>query len=409
MNQDILSSSLRGLALWAASAALLMGAAACFSDAGRSAESATQEESTEAHADEHGDEHGDEHVEAGAEGRVTLTEAGLRNAGIELAEVQIVTGPDAVGGVEVPGRVEFPPDRVALISPRTSGRIERLTVVEGDRVHAGQRVAYILSSAFLTAQNDFIQAVRRVELLAGTQDEEGARALVSAAERRLRLLGAPSDVIEHLQSGGEPLDLLPVVAPFAGSIVESHTLTGAAVEPGTPIFKIADLSVVDVVADVPEQLLPHIRLGQEATVRLAAYPERSFTGRIERLHDELNPETRTIAAIIHVPNPQRTLRPGMFAGVDLRVPVNAGGAGAAEPSTVVIHASAVVTDGATRYVFVEVGPRIYERRIVETVPLNGGTRLAVRRGLAPGERVVVNGAFTLKSELGKAAFGDHGH
>ena len=396
MNQNLLNIRIRGLSLGAALAVLLVGAAACSSDQTQAAE-------TGAHADEHGDDH----AERGAEGRVTLTEAGLQNAGIEIAEVQSVAGASAAGGLEVPGRVEFPPSRVALISPRTSGRIERLTVVEGNRVRAGQPVAYVLSPAFLTAQNDFIQAVRRAELLAGTQDEEGARALVSAAQRRLHLLGAPSAVVERLQSGGEPVDLLPIVAPFTGSIVEAHALTGAAVEPGTPIFKIADLSVVDVVADVPEQALPHLRVGQSATVRLAAYPERPLSGRIERLHDELNPETRTVEAVIHVPNPQRTLRPGMFAAVQLQVPAAAaGGTGRSAAPVLSIPISAVVTDGATRYVFVEVEPRTFERRTVETTPLNGGSRLAVRSGLAAGERVVIRGAFTLKSELGKAAFGD---
>ncbi|MDQ3387987.1 MAG: efflux RND transporter periplasmic adaptor subunit [Gemmatimonadota bacterium] len=398
MNQHRLTSGVRGSALRAALAALLTASAACSSDDGAAAESG------EVHADEQGEAHGDEHAEEGAGGRVTLTEAGLRNAGIEVSEVRSEAEGAAAGGLEVPGRVAFSPNRIALISPRTAGRIERLTVVEGNRVGAGQPVAYILSPAFLTAQNDFIQAVRRAEVLAGTQDEEGARALVTAAQRRLQLLGAPSGVTSRLQSGGEPLDLLPVVAPFAGSIVEAHALAGAAVEPGTPIFKIADLSVVDVVADVPEQALPHLRAGQSATVRLSAYPERAFSGRVERLHDELNPETRTVEAVIHVPNPQRTLRPGMFASVSLRVPVAAGGA--ASGATLSIPASAIVTDGATRYVFVEVAPRTFERRAVETAPLGDGSRLAILSGLAAGERIVASGAFTLKSELGKAAFGD---
>lgn len=404
MNQNLWSSGRSGVVLWAVLTALVLTSASCSSGRDAAEESPGGAESAAAAADEHGDEHGDEHAEGGAEGRVTLTEAGFRNAGIRVSEVRSDVGAAAAGGLQVPGRVEFPPNRVALISPRTSGRIERLTVVEGTRVGAGQTVAYILSPAFLTSQNDFAQAVRRAELLAGTQDEEGARALVAAARRRLQLLGAPNSVIERLQSGGEPLDLLPVVAPFAGSIVEAHALAGAAVEPGTPIYKIADLSVVDVVADVPEQALPHLRIGQSATVRLAAYPDRALTGRVERLHDELNPETRTVQAVIHVANPRRTLRPGMFASVDLQVPVAVGG-DVASNAALTIPAAAIVTDGATQYVFVEVAPRTYERRAVETAPLGDG-RLAVRSGLTAGERVVTNGAFTLKSELGKAAFGD---
>ncbi|HET7321829.1 MAG TPA: efflux RND transporter periplasmic adaptor subunit [Longimicrobiaceae bacterium] len=400
MNQNIMKLRVSRFALRALLMGLLMVLAACSS----AAENSADEEPIEAHAGEQA-EHEDEHIVEGADGRVTLTGAGYRTAGIEVAEVRGEAGAPVASGIEVPGRVEFAPQRVALISPRTSGRIERLTVVEGNRVGAGQPVAYVLNPAFLTAQNDLLQAARRAELLAGTQDEEGARALASAAHRRLQLLGAPSSVIERLQSGGEPLDLLPIVAPFAGSIIEAHALTGAAVEPGSSIYKIADLSVVDVVADVPEQALPHLEIGQSATVRLAAYPERTFTGRIDRLHDELNPETRTVAAIIHVSNSERMLRPGMFAAVSLQVPIGAGGS--APGPVLTIPASALVTDGSTQYVFVEVGLRTFEQREVEVTPVGEG-RVAVRSGLAAGERVVTNGAFALKSEMGKASLG-HGH
>ena len=392
MNESLWRWRLRGPVFGLMIAALMLASTACSSgsDDLESVESA-----------EEGEE--GEEQESGTDGRVVLTEAAHQTAAIEVSEVLGEAGALASGTVQVPGRVEFPPDRVALVSPRTGGRIERLLAVEGNRVGAGQPVAYILSPAFLTAQNDFMQAVRRADLLAGTPDEEGARALVSAAQRRLQLLGAPGAVIERLQSGGEPLDLLPVVAPFAGVVVEANALTGAAVEPGSPIYRIADLSAVDVVADVPEQAIRHLAVGQSATVRLAAYPESPYTGRIERLRSELNRETRTVAAIIRVPNPQGSLRPGMFATVDLAVPVTVGAG--ASPTSLTIPASALVTDGADRYVFVEVGLRTYERRLVDVVPA-GNETVAVRSGLAAGERIVTRGAFTLKSELGKAAFGD---
>ncbi|MEQ9398927.1 MAG: efflux RND transporter periplasmic adaptor subunit [Longimicrobiales bacterium] len=395
MHGNLLNIRLRTLVLGLGLGLLLLGSGACSSGGSDAAEA---EEATERDEEHTADESG---------GRVTLSEASERNAGIEVSDVAVVTGIDAADGLRVPGRVEFPPSRVALISPRTAGRVERLTVVEGERVRAGEPVAYVLSPAFLTAQNDFIQAVRRADLLAGSVDEEGARSLAEAAGRRLQLLGASPALIERLREGGAPLDLLPIDAPFPGSIVEALILVGAGVEAGTPLFKIADLSAVDVVADVPEQALRHLEVGQPATVRLAAFPERPVAGRVERLRDELNSETRTLEAIIHVPNPERTLRPGMFATVELRIPSGDAEADAGSSSSVLaIPASAVVTDGGTRYVFVEIAPRTYERRVVTTGSLNGSGRLAVLSGLAAGERVVTRGAFTLKSELGKAAFGD---
>ena len=349
-----------------------------------------------------------------SENRVTLSEAAFETAGILVEQVRQEARGGAAGDIEVPGEVAFDQTRVALISPRTSGRIEHVAVVDGDRVTAGATIALLLSPAFLTAQAEFTRAVQRAERLAGTADAEGARALADAAGRRLRLLGVPETEIARLGGGGEPADFLVVTAPFAGSIVAVQALPGAAVDAGTPIAKIADLSVVTVVVDLPERAVPAVRPGQRAVVRLAALPGTVLEGRIERIRDELDPATRTVKALIRVPNPDRRLKAGMFATVTLATSEPAatergtgGGSGA-----LTVPATAVVTDGEARYVFVEVGMRTYERRaVVIEPPTSAGlprptARAAVRDGLVAGDRVVTHGAFTLKSELAKSSFGE---
>ena len=365
------------------------------------------------------DEHGHETDSDDGVGRVTLTEAALRTAEIQTAVVQAERDPDPVA-LEVPGRVEFDPRRVAVVSSRLAGRIERLAVVEGDRVRTAQPVACLYSPSHLTAQHDYLQARRRAERLIGTIDEKGARALEAAARQRLALMGVASRELDRLTAGGEPSTLLAIHAPFGGSIMESHVLPGAAVEPGAQIFTLADLSVVDVVASVPERSLPLVHMEQPATVAIPAYPDMRFTGQVERLRDQLDPETRTVEAVIHVPNATQHLRPGMYATVRLAAPPSATIAartGERPPDTLVtIPESAVVTDGEERLAFVQVGPRTFERRTIEVTSLTppGSAqpterRVAVRRGLVAGERVVVIGAFTLKSELAKAGLGEHGH
>ncbi len=406
MNRDRFPT-VRGDALAALLAALMLVPSACNSGGEE------QAEETHAEAGEHaGDGHaeGEEHAE---DARVTLAEAAYRTAQIRVEPVGTEAVAAASGGLQVPGQVEFEPERVAMVSPRVAGRVERLTVVEGDRVRAGQTVALLTSPTYLTAQNDLVQAVRRAELLAGTQDEQGARALAEAARRRLRLLGVGDAAISRITSSGEISPLLPVPAPFAGSIVEKYALAGTAVEPGTPLFKIADLSAVDVVAEVPERSMPLLRIGQRAAIAIPAYPALRFEGRVERLRDQLDPTTRTVKTIIHVPNPERALRPGMFANVTLDAA--AGATGSAPAAVLTIPESAVVTDGDERYVFVEVGPRSFERRevVVESLSppgstLPAGSRVAVRSGLTAGERIAVSGAFTLKSEMAKAGF-SHDH
>lgn len=394
---------------------LLLAAVAACSGGEKSAEvgaasaearEAAAASSANSEAGEKGGETEGEEGEAGAGTRVTLGEAAFRTARIAVASPALESVGAATGGFEVPGQVDFDPARVAIVSPRAGGRLERLLVVPGDRVGAGQTVALVQSTAFLTAQNDVLQARRRLELLRETPDSAGAQALLDAARRRLALFGLGEAAVGRLEESGAPAGLLPVAAPFAGSIIDAQALAGQAVEAGTPLYKIADLSVVNVAADVPERALPALRVGQGAAIRVTGAPQAAFAGRVTRVSDVLDPEKRTARALITVANSGRALKPGMFAAVSLR------GDGASTVQALTIPATAVVTDGAARYVFVEVGPRTYERRPVELASGivagagTAGSRVSVVSGLDADDRVVIRGAFTLKSELAKATLVD---
>ena len=357
-------------------------------------------------------EHAEAEEKKGPDGnRVTVTEAGYRTAGIQVEEVTEAAGSTDLAGLEVPGQVELDPARVAVASPRTGGRIERIAVVPGQRVRAGETVALLLSREYLTAQADLARAVRRAVTLKGTPDESSSLTLIAAAERRMKLLGVGDEEIAGLKAGGEPNDLLTVRAPLAGSVLALETIAGSAVEAGTPIARIADLSSVLVMADVPERAIGTLRAGQRTSVRLAAFPQRSLGGRVERLLDQVDPATRTVKAAIRVENLAGTLRPGMFAAVTLQ----GLSAESVRPlATITVPSSAIITEGEVKYVFVEVGERTYERRTVDAAPVTQATmsgsespRLQVRSGLVKGERLVVRGAFALKSELAKASFGEH--
>ena len=396
------ATALRGVMVTLLALATVTG---CSSGGGTTADSA--EGGTSEAAGETGEE-----KEEGTGNVVTLTEVSFATARITVEPVRGDAAGTMEGGFDVPGQVEFDPARVALVSPRASGRIERLLVVPLQRVSAGQPVALLHSPAFITAQIDLLQAKRRAGVLAGTADAEGGQALLTAARRRLELLGVGSGAIEQIEAGGEPSRFLAVTAPFDGSIVEANALAGAAVEAGTPLFKIADVSVVNVGADVPERTLGSVRVGQGATIRVPAFPTTTFAGRITSISDQLDPTTRTAEALIQVTNTNRTLRPGMSATVTLRVP---GATTGRSPTAITIPASAVIADGDARYVFVQTGPYTYERRAVRlgtgvapgSGPTSGfGSRVIILEGLTAGEQIVTQGAFTLNSELGKASFAE---
>lgn len=206
-------------------------------------------------------------------------------------------------------------------------------------------------------------------------------------------------------------------------------LAGAAVQPGTPIFQIASVSIVNAIAQVPERALSVVHEGQGAAVSVAAFPALHFTGRVTRLQSELDSATRTVKAVVRVPNDGRQLRPGMFATVRLNVPAGSSAASSVASSSsstsagvgsgtssagglITIPERAVIVQGEERYVFVQVAPRTFERRAVTVVPLapagsavEPGGRVVLQSGLAVGDLVVVSGAFTLQSELGKSQLG----
>jgi multidrug efflux pump subunit AcrA (membrane-fusion protein) len=383
---------------------LILGVVAC------SGEPATQgKDSSEANGRADTTARGEEPAQ---QNRVTLSEAAYAIASIEVATVERAEAGSAAGVLEVPGHVELDSARIAVISSRAPGRVERLLARVGDRVREGATVALLTSPQFLTAQSEFMQATRRAALLAGTPDAEGAEALAAAARRRLLLFGASDDAIGRLTRGDEPSLTLPVTAPFGGSIMSVQALAGTAVEPGAPIFTIADLSSVNVVGDVPERALGAVRPGARATIRVDAYPNVRFAGRVVRTKDELDPTTRTGKAVIAVANGQLRLKPGMFASVELSgIGTALGMEDTTRRGAIAIPESAVVTDGEMRYVFIQTAPRTFERRTIEVAPpgavrVGSGGIVLVRSGLAPGERLVIRGAFVLKSELAKAAFGE---
>ncbi|MFN0178271.1 MAG: efflux RND transporter periplasmic adaptor subunit [Gemmatimonadales bacterium] len=348
----------------------------------------------------------------GEAGRVQLSEAAFAAAGIVVEQPRQLSSRREATTLAVPGQVEADPSRVALITPRAQGRLERLAASVGERIATGQTVAYLLSSEFVTAQSDLVQAARRATALMASPDSGvGARTL-EAARRRLGLLGLGPEAIGRIERTGETLDLLPIAAPFGGSLVEMLALPGAALAPGQPIFRLIDLSEVDVVGNVPEAEMPHLAVGQTADVIPTAYPDARFSGRIERIKDELDPSTRTVAAVIHVRNPRGILKPGMFATVRIAVPLaRRAEVVAGQASGFVLPESAILIQGNDRFVFVEVALRTYQRRMVDALALDevgvGPRRVLVRGGLTADDRVVVQGTFTLKSELAKGELEEH--
>jgi len=300
--------------------------------------------------------------------------------------------------IECPGTIAFNERRLALITPRSAGRIEQVIVAEGETVRAGQALAVIYSPDYLAAQAEFLQIVAgndRAAQAGRAQDESTARQLLAAATAKLKLLGLDPSRIDQLAASRQRTDLLSIRAPWSGSIITCQAITGSPVEAGTVLFKIADIRSLWVKVSLEEKDLAFLRPGAAARVQVGVFPGREFKGKLTMIAAELDAETRTINGRIEIANPDLILKPGMFAAVRI------------DPLRM-IRVLAVPDqalcriDGGT-FVFVQAGQERYEKRAVQSGRVFNG-RVEIVSGLREGENVVSNGSFTLKAELLKSRF-----
>ncbi|HET7774897.1 MAG TPA: efflux RND transporter periplasmic adaptor subunit, partial [Azospira sp.] len=177
----------------------------------------------------------------------------------------------------------------------------------------------------------------------------------------------------------------------AGIVTERQASPGTEVRPdaANPLFVVSDPRQLWVIAELTEKDLGKIEVGQAVAIRVDAYPDRRFPGKVESIGDVLDPQSRRVPVRCAVPNPDRLLKPEMFARI---VPEN--------PDRLLprVPNAALVTDGLHTYLFVETEPGVLARREV-TLAFRGHETSYVESGLKPGERVVTAGALLLNAEL----------
>jgi Cu(I)/Ag(I) efflux system membrane fusion protein len=317
---------------------------------------------------------------------------GMRTAKVERAPL---------GGALRTVGVIAPNERgLAQISVRFSGWVQRLAVPEtGRRVARGEVLATVFSPDVLSAEQEYLTARGWSDGEGkpdGVGDSHGAAgggaSLAAAARRRLELLGIAAPEIDALAARHQVDEAVPIRSPVAGYVTARNVVAGGAVQPGAPLFEVADLSRVWLLAEVFEHDAARLRLGQKATLELSAYPGERFAGRVQFIFPTVDPRTRTFRVRLEFPNSQGPsgvkLRPGMYGDVSLALPSASG---------LVVPAEALVDTGEQQYVFVARGAGRFEPRPVR-VGAREGERVQITEGLAEGDVVVTTGNFLLDSE-----------
>ncbi|HZH47375.1 MAG TPA: efflux RND transporter periplasmic adaptor subunit [Roseococcus sp.] len=268
-----------------------------------------------------------------------------------------------------------------LLAALDNAQKARVTLDQARREQARQQS---LLSARAASARDVEQAV--AALGGAMADERSAQAQISASRDKLRVLGRSSEQIAEIERTRQVSGIITVTAPLAGTITSRRASPGQwlSAGQGEPVFTIADLSTVWLVAAVREMDAPLMEVGQRVEVTVAALPGRRFEARIIRLSAGLDAATRRMTVMAEVPDPEGALRPEMFATFRIAV-------GEAQHSPVV-PAGAVIFRGAEANVWVALEDNRFAMRSIKP-GIRDGEAIQVTEGLREGERVVTGGAL----------------
>lgn len=322
-------------------------------------------------------------------GEVQLSASQLSQFGVTFDTAKLRTLSSEVRAV---GVVMFDETRVAQITPKITGYIDRLYVnATGQPVSRGQPVAAIYSPELVAAQTELLLAGRLDHTLSQSSVpgvQAGAPSLLTAGRQRLRLWDISDAQIDEILRSGKVQRALVLHSPVSGVVVEKNVVQGQSVTVGMQLMTIADLSTVWVTAELREADAGIARPGSQAIVELSAFPGQTINGRVSYVYPTLQIEARTIKARIALANPGGRIKPGMYATVRLTTPMT---------TTLTVPASAVIQAGDRTYVFVATGAGKLMPRDVR-IGRRGGDYIEVLTGMISGERVVTSAQFLLDSE-----------
>jgi membrane fusion protein, copper/silver efflux system len=290
------------------------------------------------------------------------------------------------------GTVDYDERHIRQVNLRVSGWITNLFVdYTGQAVKRGDPLLTLYSPDLVSTQEEYLLAKRTLERVSASpvmHVRTGAEAQVVSARNRLLLWGLTEEQISALDERGTPQKETTITSPIHGVVTKKTALQGMYVTPEMNLYEITDLSTVWINADIYEYEVPVVNVGQEATVTLAAYPGEAFQGHVIYIYPYLNTETRTVKVRMEFPNPEGTLKPGMYGNVEIKTTA---------VNTLAIPQEAVLDSGTRTLVFVDKGRGMYEPKEVRL-----GNKVdrfyPVLSGLQPGVRVVTSATFLIDSE-----------
>ena len=340
---------------------------------------------------------GEQEPDAGSAHQIKISTDKVQKLGVRV-EAASLRSLDKM--LRAAGRVE-PDERLTYaITPKFEGYVERLHVnATGQAVGKGQPLFEVYSPGLVSAQREYVIAAQGVDALKGASEEtqNGMRQLAESSLARLRNWDISDEQVKALAQSSAARRTLTFRSPVAGIVTEKKAVQGMRFMPGDALYQIADLSSIWVQADVFEQDIAAVSLGQKARIRINAYPGEVFEGRIAYVYPTLKADTRSVPVRIELANPKGRLKPAMFAEVEIPV------AGATQ--VVTVPNSAVIDSGNKQVVIVQLAEGRFEPRPVQ-LGQRGNDFVQVLDGIRDGDMVVTSANFLIDAESNlKAALG----
>jgi Cu(I)/Ag(I) efflux system membrane fusion protein/cobalt-zinc-cadmium efflux system membrane fusion protein len=320
---------------------------------------------------------------------VQISAQRLQSIGVQTGEVETKLVEDEI---RTTGAVAIDETRLAYVQVRYSGYIEKVFAdATYQYIRKGQPLFTIYSPDVVATEREYLVAKQNQQQVAQSSVPgvaSSAASLLDATSERLKQWGVPQQEIARLESTGQVQQELEFDSPVSGYITERNALPSVSVQPEMRLFTVADLSSVWVQAQVFQNDLGRIKVGDPATLTVSTFPGRTFRGRVDFIYPQLDADTRTAKVRIVSSNPDLQLKPGMFVNVTLKVPMG---------RQLVIPASGVLQSGTRQIAFVGRSDGYLDPRELELGPRIGDDFI-VAKGLKAGEKIVTSANFLIDSE-----------
>ena len=324
-------------------------------------------------------------------------------------KISVVSQGDVSDILRVAGQIDFDEQALTRIGASVTGRVTQINAQLGNEVKKGDTLALINSSELSNSQLAYLKArsekefhrrtvqraktlfeadvISAAELQRRESEYEVASAQTRAAQDQLRVLGVNLKAMEELATTGAIDSVASVMATIKGIVVERKVTTGQVVQPADVLFTVADLSRVWAVAQVPEQQVAQVKVGQSVRIEVPALENERLIGKLIYVGQTVNPESRTVLVRTELDNTSGRLKPSMLASMLIE---------STPTKRVVVPITAIVREQDADYVFIEEKPGSFRLKPVRLSSEHNGQRV-VLDGLSQGMRIVSDGAFHLNN------------